>query len=292
MIVPQGDAGMTEDADVLLRRAVGGADSTALERVAAMLDQDNPAIWKAVADIPRTKHPRARGRRSARSPATHLHVISELVFAKARTGHPEALRVIARWAEADDPEAWRWLLDQAELAATAVIRHGAGRRDPELVDELAQSVVLGMHRVLKTGRFDHARAGHMRGLLRVIASRTLAKFRVSHAREARARGINASMRRPVVDAAAIAEESLSLADEVFRDLDVDQVAMNDAIARLREPQRTAVVLHARGLSLTQIAEQIGLGSKSGARRVLQSGLHEALDELDGVRRGAERNRAS
>lgn len=292
MIVPQGDAGMTEGADVLLQRAVGGADSTALERVAAMLDQDNPAIWRAVAEIPRTKHPRARGRRSVRPSSTHVRAISELVFAKARTGHPEALRVIARWAEADDPEAWRWLLDQAELAATAVIRHGAGRRDPELVDELAQSVVLGMHRVLKTGRFDHARAGHMRGLLRVIASRTLAKFRVSHAREARARGINASMRRPLADAAAIAEESLSLADEVFRDLDVDQVAMNDAIARLREPQRTAVVLHARGLSLTQIAEQIGLGSKSGARRVLQSGLHEALDELDGVRRGAERNRVS
>ncbi len=196
----------------------------------------------------------------------------------AREGDPDALAIVARWAELGDEATWAWLLKECEAVAAVVVRRGTGRRDADLAAELAQQTVLELHAAIVSGRFDPSRLMRVQNFMRVISSRLLAKFVVRRARD-RAAAERHGRHDPGINASTISEASL-LADEVHRELELDPSTIRKAVGALPEPERTAVILHARGLSLTQIANELGFRSKSGTRRVLLRGLRRVLESVE------------
>jgi RNA polymerase sigma factor (sigma-70 family) len=189
---------------------------------------------------------------------------------KARAGDPGALEVVARWAELGDEATWSWLLHECELIAHAVVRRVTGRRNAELAQELAQQTVLELHTAIMSGQFDPRRLARVQNFLRVVSTRLLAKLTLRRARE------RATSRRRITLGILASDPPPppSETDDAtsIRGLDVNPDQLRQTIARLPEPDRTAVVLHARGLSLSQIAIELGFRSKSGTRRALMRGL--------------------
>jgi DNA-directed RNA polymerase specialized sigma24 family protein len=194
------------------------------------------------------------------------------IIERAISGDRFAAEVVARWAAEGDVETWSWILRESEQMAGALLRRATGRTDRDMVEDLAQQAVTDVYVMLRENRFDYARAHRFHGLLRVIISRTIAKCVVRRAREHRKHREHA------------ARLASGAAREMFEGLGgatagVDRALVERAVSALKEPERTAVLLHARGLSLEQIGEQIGYRSKSGVRKVVRRGLMKALESV-------------
>lgn len=220
----------------------------------------------ATAIHPRADHP-------ARSNAADQATFAREVFTRAGNGDRFAAEVVARWAAEGDADTWSWLLDESERLASILLYRATGRRDGEMVEDVAQSAVTDVYQMLSENRFDFERAHRYRGLLRVIISRTIAKYVVRRARESRRREDYAGE-----VAAQIASASLTPGEGARAG--ADRSAVERAIRTLPEPERTAVLLHARGMTLDRIGEQIGYRSRSGVRKVLRRGLESALQLID------------
>lgn len=183
-------------------------------------------------------------------------------------------------AECGDQTAWSVLMREIRgLCASALLR-GTGRVDPSMLDDLTQSTAEQLLRLFRAGRFDRGRAGRIRGLIAVVASRTMA--RAMHRRTAERAGMERYAGEPMM---ARVDEAATVADEVFRDTSFDRLSFERAVAGLPEPERTAVSLHALGCSFERIAEQIGRSGRSGAHKVVKRGLLKVLSALEpqGVR---------
>jgi RNA polymerase sigma factor (sigma-70 family) len=192
------------------------------------------------------------------------------VLAQAEEGDRDAMSIVAYWLSCGHEESWAWVIRQSEREAAAILRRTTGRRDAQLAEDLAQSAATDVYTMFMRARFDASRGSSLRGLLRVIISRTLAKLLVREARDARRGG-------------EYLTRSLGAASEEFAEhpglSEPDRATVHRVIARLGEPERTAVILHARGLTLEQIGEQIGFRSKSGTRRVLMRALTRAVEMI-------------
>lgn len=195
------------------------------------------------------------------------------VFTRASNGDRFAAEIVARWAAEGDADTWAWLLGESERLASILLYRATGKRNGELVEDVAQSAVTDVFQMLSENRFDFDRAHRYRGLLRVIISRTIAKVVVRRARESRRNENYAG-----VVAAQIASASLTPGERARTG--IDRSAVERAISAIPEPERTAVLLHARGMTLDQIGEQIGYRSRSGVRKVLRRGLESALDLIE------------
>lgn len=227
--------------------------------------------------IRRTAHPHGTPH------AVESGIVPEIIE-RAISGDRFAAEVVARWAAEGDVDTWSWILRESEQMAGALLRRATGRTDRDMVEDLAQQAVTDVYVMLREDRFDYARAHRFHGLLRVIISRTIAKCVVRRAREHRKHREHA------------ARLATGVAQEMFEGLGgaaagVDRALVERAVGALQEPERTAVILHARGLSLEQIGEQIGYRSKSGVRKVVRRGLMKALESVRRAERAPEPARA-
>jgi len=212
----------------------------------------------------------ATGGDAAPQPSPAYASLSERAF----EGDPEALVAIVTAAEKGDEDAWACLTMQIRILSASVLRHAFGRADAPGIDDLSQMTAAELLEMFREGRFDRSRASSARGLISVIASRLVIRSMRRTRRE-----YMTDHATPRETLALEIDESVKLSDEVFTETGLDRASFAEMLAALPEPERTAVILHARGCTLDQIAEHIGRRSRSGAHKALRRGLRRMLVQI-------------